>query len=285
MLIIGELINCTRKKVGEAAQKRDAEFFRDLARKQASAGAHMLDVNGGLPEQEVELLTWLVELVQGAVDIPLCLDSADPEAISKVLPLCKQRPMVNSISDEPARWAMLPVLKEHRPRVIALCLSDSGPPTGVEDRVVTASRLIDRLTGEGFALDDIYVDPCVMPVATGPGQTMLTAVGEIVARYPGVHISAGVSNVSFGLPVRKLLNETFLLLLMAQGLDAAIVDPCDPQLMMDIIAAETLLGRDAHCKNYLRAYREGRLGPIMDGSRPGSAAGESVEKLAGSNVR
>jgi cobalamin-dependent methionine synthase I len=263
MLIIGELINCTRKKVGEAAQKRDAEFFKDLARKQALAGAHMLDVNAGLPEQEVELLSWLVDLVQGVVDIPLCLDSADPEAITKALPLCKQRPMVNSISDEPARWALLPVLKEYHPRVIALCLAESGVPNGVDDRVATASRLIDRLTKEGFALDDIYVDPCVMPIATGPqGRHLLAAVGEIVGRYPGVHVSAGVSNVSFGLPVRKLLNETFLQLLMAHGLDAAIVDPCDQQLMMCVAAAEALLGRDANCKGYLRAYREGKLGPV-----------------------
>jgi cobalamin-dependent methionine synthase I len=263
MLIIGELINCTRKKVGEAAQKRDAEFFKDLARKQASAGAHMLDVNGGLPEQEVELLSWLVDLVQGVVDIPLCLDSADPEAMTKALPLCKQRPMVNSISDEPARWALLPVLKEHHPRVIALCLSESGVPNGVEDRVATASRLIDRLTAEGFALDDIYVDPCVMPIATGPhGRHLLAAVREIAGRYPGVHISAGVSNVSFGLPVRKLLNQTFLQLLMAEGLDAAIVDPCDAQLIMSVRAAEALLGRDGNCKGYLRAYREGKLGPV-----------------------
>lgn len=263
MLIIGELINCTRKKVGEAAQKGDAEFFRDLARKQAAAGAHMLDVNAGVPEKEVELLSWLVDLVQGVVEIPLCLDSADPEAMTKALPLCKQRPMVNSISDEPARWALLPALKEHHPRVIALCLSESGVPNGVEDRVATASRLIDRLTVEGFVLDDIYVDPCVMPIATGPhGQHLLAAVGQIVGRYPGVHISAGVSNVSFGLPVRKLLNETFLQLLMAHGLDAAIVDPCDSQLMMSVIAAEALLGRDANCKSYLRAYREAKLGPV-----------------------
>jgi len=263
MLIIGELINCTRKKVGEAAQNRDAEFFKDLARKQAAAGANVLDVNGGLPGQEVELLSWLVDLVQGVVDIPLCLDSADPEALVKALPLCKHRPIVNSISDEPARWAMLPVLKEHRPKVIALCLSASGMPNGVDDRVATASRLIDRLTAEGFALDDIYVDPCVMPVATGPqGKNIATAVGQIVAKYPGVHISAGVSNVSFGLPVRKLLNETFLTLLMAHGLDAAIVDPCDPQLIMNVLAAEALLGRDAYCKSYVRAYREGKLGAV-----------------------
>jgi len=263
MLIIGELINCTRKKVGEAAQSRDAEFFRDLACKQASAGAHVLDVNGGLPDQEVEVLSWLVDVVQGVVDIPLCLDSADPEALVKALPRCKQRPIVNSISDEAARWAMLPVLKEHRPKVIALCLSESGLPSGVDDRVATASRLVDRLTAEGFALEDIYVDACVMPVATGPhSKNVLAAVGQIAAKYPGVHLSAGVSNVSFGLPVRKLLNETFLTLLMAHGLDAAIVDPCDQQLMMNVSAAEVLLGRDAYCKGYVRAYREGKLGQI-----------------------
>lgn len=265
MLIIGELINCTRKKVGEAAQKRDAEFFRDLARRQAAAGAHMLDVNGGLAEQEVELLSWLVELVQDAVDIPLCLDSADPAAVLRALPLCKQRPMVNSISEEPGRLAMLPVLKEHRPKVIALCLAASGMPSGAEDRVATASRLVDRLTAEGFVLDDIYVDPCVMPLATGPhGKNLLVAVRQIAERYPGIHISAGVSNVSFGLPVRKLLNETFLQLLMAHGLDTAIVDPGDQQLMMEVIAAEALLGRDPQCRTYLRAYREGKLTPAAE---------------------
>jgi len=265
MLIIGELINCTRKKVAEAALRRDAAFFQDLACKQAQAGAHMLDVNGDLSGQESDLLAWLVNLVQGAVDIPLCLDSADPNALVKVLPLCKRRAMINSISDEPARWAMLPILKEHRPKVIALCTSEAGVPTGVADRVATASRLIDRLTAEGFALDDIYVDLCVLPVAAGPhGQNILAAVAQVAATYPGVHLSAGVSNVSFGLPFRKLLNETFLVLLMAHGLDTAIVDACDQQLMMNILAAEALLGEDERCRGYLRAYREGKLTQLAE---------------------
>src|SRR5271157_2799583 len=235
MLIIGELINCTRKKVGEAAEKLDAEFFKYLALKQANAGAGMLDVNGGIVGKEVELLSWLVNLVQSVVDIPLSLDSADPKAMSKALPLCKLRPMVNSISDEPDRWALLPLLKEHKPKVIALCMSEAGPPSGVEDRVATASRLIDRLTAEGFALDDLYVDACVMPISTSQDQglKLSTAIRQIALKYPGVHFSAGVSNVSFGLPQRKLINQSFMLLLMAYGLDAAIVDPCDQQLMMN----------------------------------------------------
>lgn len=262
MFIIGELINCTRKRVGAAAQNRDAEFIREVARSQANAGADMLDVNGGIAGQEAECLAWLVGVVQEAVETPLCLDSSDPQALEKALPLCKQRPMINSITDEPARFhAVLPLLKEFRPKVVALCMSAAGPPSGVEDRVATACRLVDRLTAEGMALDDIYLDPCVLPASTGPehGKAILEAVDQIKAQYPGAHISAGVSNVSYGLPLRKLLNEVFLVLLMGRGLDAAIVDPCDQQLMMNLRAAEALLGRDEYCVNYLRAYREGKM--------------------------
>jgi 5-methyltetrahydrofolate--homocysteine methyltransferase len=262
MFIIGELINCTRKRVGAAAQNRDVEFIKEVARNQANAGADMLDVNGGLPGQEAECLTWLVSVVQEAVDVPLCLDSADPEALRRALPLCRKRPIINSITDEPARQeVLLPLLKEYHPKVIALCMSSAGPPTGVEDRFATACRLVDRLTSEGVPLDDMYVDLCVLPVSTGPehGKAFLEALGQITGRYPGVHASAGVSNVSFGLPLRKLLNQVFLMLLMARGLDTAIVDPCDRQLMMNIQAAEALLGRDEYCVNFLRAFREGKL--------------------------
>ncbi|HZQ68558.1 MAG TPA: dihydropteroate synthase [Terriglobales bacterium] len=260
MLIIGELINCTRLKVGEAAAKRDTRFIQDLARKQVDAGAHMLDVNGDLPGQEVEVLAWLTSIVQEVADVPLCLDSANPNAIIQALPLCRRTPMINSINDEPARWAMLPRLLDYRPKVIALCTSEGGVPTDVVDRVAVASTLIERLISEGFVLDDIYVDACVLPIATGPqGEKLMDAISQIAAAYPGVHLSAGVSNVSFGMPLRKLLNQSFLLLLMAHGLDTAIVDPCDPQLMMNLLAAEALLGRDERCRAYLRAFREGKL--------------------------
>jgi cobalamin-dependent methionine synthase I len=262
MLIIGELINCTRKKVGAAAAARDEEFFKDLARQQVEAGADMLDVNGGLPGQEMEVLPWLVNVVQEAVSVPLCLDSADPEALRRALPLCMQRAMINSITNEQSRIStLMPVLKEFGPKIIALCLGESGPPNSASERVKHACRLVDLLTANGYALDDIYVDGCVLPVGTGPeqGKGLLDAVGEITFRYPGIHASAGVSNISFGLPLRTLLNETFAVLLMAHGLDAGIVDPLDTQLMANIRAAEALLGHDEYCGNYLRAYRDGNL--------------------------
>lgn len=262
MFIIGELINCTRKRIGAAAQSKDIKFIQEVASNQANAGADMLDVNGGLPGQEVECLSWLVNVVQEVLDIALCLDSPDPEALRRALPLCKKRAMINSITDEPARFqAVLPLVKEYHTKVIALCMGESGPPSGVVDRVTTGCRLVDRLTAEGMTLDDIYVDPCVLPASTSPdqGRAFAEALAQITARYPGVHASTGVSNVSFGLPQRKLLNEVFLVLLMARGLDTAIVDPCDRQLMMNVRAAEALLGRDEYCSEYLRAYREGKL--------------------------
>jgi len=262
MLIIGELINATRKKVAAAVEARDAGFIRELAQRQASAGADILDVNGGVPGREAESLEWLINAVQEATDLPLSIDSSDPEAVRRALPLCKKRPVVNSITDEPARLdALLPVLKERGARVIALCMSAAGTPSSVDDRVQTACRLLDRLTHEGMALDDIFVDPCVIPISTGPenGVAVLDAIGCITQRFPGVHTSVGLSNVSYGVPARKLMNEVFLLLLLARGLDTAILDPCDRQLMANVTAAEALLGRDEFCGRYLRAFRAGML--------------------------
>jgi 5-methyltetrahydrofolate corrinoid/iron sulfur protein methyltransferase len=264
MLVIGELINATRKKVGAAVEKRDADFIRGLALRQAEAGADILDVNGGVPGREVESLEWLIGVVQEVTDLPLSIDSSDPQAVRHAIPLCKQRPLVNSITDAPeCSDVLLPVLKEHKPRVIALCMSAAGTPSGVEDRLQTASRLVDRLTGAGLELDDIFIDPCVIPISTGPenGPAVLDAIGCIVKRFPGVHTSVGLSNVSFGVPLRKLVNQTFLMLLLSRGLDAAILDPCDRQLMANVAAAEALLGRDEFCVQYLRAFRAGKLEP------------------------
>lgn len=264
MLIIGERINATRKRIGEAVTKRDAGLIQEEARKQVEAGAHMLDVNGGVAGQEVENLKWLVDTVQQAVQVPLCLDSADPEALRHALPLCQQPPMINSITDDPERFqTVLPLLKQYNTRVIALCLSSAAPPKGLEDRVATAVSLVRRLTSEGIAPDDIYVDPCVFPLSTGSehGPAVLDAISTIRSQCPGVHTSCGVSNVSYGLPVRKLLNEVFLLMLLGRGMDAAIIDPCDTSLMARIFAAEALGGRDMHCRAYLRAFRDGKLEP------------------------
>ena len=262
MLIIGERINSTRKRIGEAVRKGDADFIREEARKQVAAGAHMLDVNGGIPGREAEYLQWLVSVVQEVAEVPLCLDSADAGALGQALPMCRKQPMINSITSEPQRLeSLVPLAREHRAQVIALCMSESGPPSGIDGRVDTASRLVDRLTSEGIPIGDIYVDPCVFPLSTGTehGPALLEAIARIREQYPGVHASCGVSNVSFGLPVRKLLNEVFLVMLISHGLDAAIIDPCQDGIVARIAAAEALAGRDDFCQQYLQAYRSGIL--------------------------
>ena len=212
MLVIGELINATRKKVGAAVEKRDADFIRDLARRQAEAGADILDVNGGVPGREVESLEWLIGVVQEATDLPLSIDSSDPDG---------RAPRDSALQAAAAREF------DHRRagmfrRAAAgsqgtQAASDravherSRNASGVDDRLATASRLVERLTGAGLALDDIFVDPCVIPISTGPenGPAVLEAVGCIVKRFPGVHTSVGLSNVSFGVPVRKLDERDF----------------------------------------------------------------------------
>jgi 5-methyltetrahydrofolate--homocysteine methyltransferase len=262
MLIIGERLNCTRKKIREAVERRDAEFIRGEVEKQVGAGADLLDVNGGIAGSETECLTWMVNVVQESTDVPICLDSADSGALEKALPLCRKRPMINSITDEPERFeGLLPLIKKYDAQIIALCLGVAGPPKAVDDRLELAESLISKLTKAGVAPEDILVDPCVFPVSTGPeyGTAVLTAVREIRQRYPEVRISGGVSNVSFGLPLRKLVNETFLVMLMSHGLDAAIVDPTDSQMMANVLAAEAILGRDDFCGNYLQAFRAGKL--------------------------
>lgn len=265
MLIVGELINSSRKKVADAIARRDAGYIKALATRQAEAGAHLIDVNcGTFLEGEPEVMGWLVDLVQEAVDLPLCIDTPNPEAMRAGLERHRNgRPMVNSVTDEPGRAeAMLPLVLEHKARVVALCMSGSGVPSSADERVEVARRLVGRLVDAGVPQEDIFVDPVVAPICTDPkaGEEFLEAVRRIRSDLPDVHIICGLSNISFGLPKRKLLNRNFLIMAMAAGLDSAILDPTDVDTMADIVASEALLGRDAFCMSYIEAYRSGKLG-------------------------
>lgn len=262
MILIGERINCTRKPIREAVERKDGSFLQREALQQVEAGARLLDVNGGIPGRERETLGWLVELVQQVSDAGLCLDSADPIALESALAKCRKRAIINSITDEPERFdALVPLAREHGSGIVALCMGAGGIPKSVEDRVSVGSRLIERLTREGIAFQDIYLDPCVIPVSTEPSQgpSVLHAISLLREQFPALKISCGLSNVSFGLPARKLLNRVFLGMLMSHGLDAVIADPLDSELMAHMQTAEALLGQDGYCAGYLEAYRAGRL--------------------------
>lgn len=263
MKIIGEKINGTRKAVAKAIAERDAEFIQNLAKKQVQAGAHWLDINAGtLPTSEAEDLTWLIHLVQDVVDVPLCLDSANPVALQAVMKEVNKPPMINSISGETSRLrGILPIVAKNGCEVIALCMDDKGIPATAEERLDVAHKIISETRRLGIPDDKVYVDPLVMTISTNTdaGQVTLNTMRTIHAEFPQAHISCGLSNVSFGLPVRALINRTFLVLALASGMDTAIIDPNDHQLQAAMRAAELLLGRDKHCISYMRAFRSGML--------------------------
>jgi 5-methyltetrahydrofolate--homocysteine methyltransferase len=266
MLIIGERINTSRKEVSPAVAARESSFVRTLARNQMEAGAAYIDLNcGTLGEQEPEGLEWLVTTVQAEVDAPLALDSPNPDAIRRAMRVYDAksgRPMINSITAERDRYErILPLVLEYRAKVIALSMDDSGIRADSSERFNVAKELAARLLDAGVPADDIYLDPLTFPIGTGSetGLAMLGVIERLSQDLPGIHIIAGISNVSHGLPSRKLLNQAMTMLAMGRGLDAAIIDPLDRGLMALIAAAEALLGRDQYCRNYISLARQGRF--------------------------
>ena len=261
MIVVGELINASRKAIGEAILNSDAAAIQKVAKDQEAAGANYIDVNSGIfVEEEADYLKWLVEIVQEVVDIPCCIDSPSPKAIETALSAHKgdQQPMINSISLEKERYeSLLPILSGTDLKVVALCMSDEGMPETTDERLAIADKLINGLVAAGVALENIHVDPLVQPVSTNIdfGVEFINAVEAISKQFKGVHTMCGLSNISFGLPNRKFLNQTFAVMAIARGLDGLIINPLDKKMMANMIAAETLAGRDNYCGNYLKAYR------------------------------
>ncbi len=263
MIIVGEKINTSRKSIEDAVKQRDATFIAKIARDQAEAGAHYIDVNAGtFLDQEVDCLCWLVETVQKEVALPLSLDSPNPRALSEAMKLHKGEPMINSISLEEERFhSLLPVITSRPCSVVALCMARTAMPVTTEERVQAGSELVEKLTAEGFPLEKIYVDPLIQPISvdTNMGIAALGAIKKIMDDFPGVNTICGLSNISFGLPERRLINRNFLALCIAYGLSAVILDPTDQQLMATMLAVEMLLGRDEYCGNFIDAYQSGRI--------------------------
>jgi len=263
MLLVGELINASRKSVAAAIEKHDTDFIQTLAKDQFEAGAAYIDVNAGVfLKKETEYLKWLVEVVQQVVDVPCCIDSPDPRSIEAALAVHKGTAMINSISLEKDRLEnLISLVAGTDLKVVALCVSDAGMPKTADERVALAEGLVNSLLKNNVAMDNIYVDPLVQPIATHVnfGIEFLDAIDRIMTELAGIHTICGLSNISFGLPERKFLNQLFVVMAMARGLDAAIIDPLDKRMVANIIAAEALRGKDAYCRKFLGAFRAGKL--------------------------
>jgi 5-methyltetrahydrofolate--homocysteine methyltransferase len=265
MLIIGESINGTIPKVGQAIQEKNETFLKELARIQVECGAQILDVNAGVAGgDEVEDLPWLIQLIQKEVSIPLMIDSSNPEALKAGLSVYQHQeaPILNSISGEKEKWSRLfPIVVEKKCKVVVLCMDDQGIPKTVKERVVIATRLFNDLTQGGIPSDHTYLDPLVLPVGVEPkaGIVTLETIQALRSTFSDSHIICGASNVSMGLPGRRLINRTFLTMAIYAGLDTLLIDVRDQTLMSSIYASEILTNRDPYCTRYLKAYRAQKM--------------------------
>ncbi len=263
MLIVGELINASRKSIREAIENKNELLIKDVAIQQVENGADYIDVNAGVfVGKEAGYLKWIVETVQETVSKPCCIDSPDPKVIEEVLSVHKGTAFINSISLEKERWdALIPIVAGTDLKIVALCMSDEGMPETFEDRISIADKLINRLLQNNIPIENIYIDPLVQPVSTNSqyGIEFLKAVEKIKVTFKGVHTICGLSNISFGLPERQFLNQVFIVLAIANGLDGVIVNPLNKKMMANIIAADTLMGQDDFCMNYLKAFRSGQF--------------------------
>ena len=261
MKIIGEKINGTRKRVAQAIAERDAEYIRDLVIKQTEAGSTWLDVNAGTrPDHEPDDLVWLIENIQAVVETPLALDSANPKALNVAIQAVNKTPMINSISGEPDRLEqILPIVAKHGCEVIALAMDDKKIPETFDKRMEVIDMVLQHTRAAGIPDGKVYVDPLALTIATMNQSAMIACdtTRAVHGKYPDLHFTMGLSNISFGLPARKQVNRGFLILAMQAGLDCAILDPLDKELRAAIVTTELLLGQDKYCKGYLKASRAG----------------------------
>ncbi|UCD83872.1 MAG: dihydropteroate synthase [Deltaproteobacteria bacterium] len=266
MLIIGEKINASRKPVAEALGRRDTAFITGLAKQQVEAGADYIDLNvatgSGSAEEEVLIMEWAVETLQASLETPLTLDSSNPKVIAAGLRKHKNGvPMINSVSAEPEKMeSLLPLAKEFDALIVALAMGKEGIPADDEGRLQACRQVHTRAQALGIQPGKLYYDPLVLSIATDTrqGELSLKTISRIKAELPGAMTTMGLSNVSFGLPERSLLNRVFLAMAITFGLDSAIIDPTDRELMQILTAAQALIGKDPYCKNYIKAYRKSR---------------------------
>jgi len=257
-VLIGERINpAGKKKLQEALKAGDLEIVRREALAQAEAGADILDVNvGTFGVDEVTLLPQAVKAVIDTVDIPLCLDSAKPEALAAALKVYQGKPLINSVTGEEHSLAkVLPLVKEYGAAVIGLVQDDEGIPKNAERRINIARKIVARAEAAGIPRKDVIIDCLVFAVGadTSSGPAVIEAIRRIKEEL-GVNIVLGASNISFGLPDRDLLNNAFVAMAIAAGVTCLITDVA--KVRPAVVAADLILGRDKHARRYIQMYKQ-----------------------------
>ena len=267
MIIIGEKINGSIPAVADAIARRDAEFIKARALAQEEAGATFIDCCASVPEEvELETLKWMIECIEEATDLPIAVDSPSADILAEAYKFCKRPGLINSVSGEGDKIdKIFPILAENNGwQVIALLSDDTGIPKNAADRLKVFDKIMAKAKEYGISPSRIHIDPLVEMLCTSENgiETNIEVITTVREKYPSIHITAAVSNISFNLPVRKMINLGFTVLAMNAGLDSAILDPTNRDMMGLIFATEALLGLDDYCMEYIGAYREGLFGPV-----------------------
>jgi 5-methyltetrahydrofolate--homocysteine methyltransferase len=280
-VIIGERINPTGRKL-LAAEMKAGDFSRVErdALAQVAAGAHMLDINAGIPlADEPAILARTIQLVQSIVDVPLSIDSSIVEALEAGLAVYQGKPLVNSVTGEEERLErVLPLIRKYGAVVVAISNDDTGISMDPDVRYGVAKRIVERAADHGIPREDIVVDPLVMPIGAlaDAGRQVFQLVRRLRDELK-VNTTCGASNVSFGLPAREGINAAFLAMAMSNGLTSAITNPLLIDVKRSVMAADVLLGNDPECGRWIRAFREppaeGESGRRVNRRRDAATAG------------
>lgn len=262
MIIIGERINGMFKDIGAAIRDRNPAAVQEWAKKQEAGGARYLDINTGpASKDQVNDMKWLVEVTQEVSDLPLTLDSTNYDAIEAGLAVCKQPAMINSVPAEMAKMErVFEMAAKYNASVIGLAMNEQGIPKDAESRVALAMELVAMADAYGLHMEDLYIDPLVLPCNVGQdhGPEVFETLRQIkLLSDPAPRTVVGLSNISQGTKNRELINRVFAVMAMACGLDAAVADACDPELVEAVATARIILNMDIYCDSYVDVYRMG----------------------------
>lgn len=265
MLMVGERINSSRPKIQEAIRHRNASLILKEALSQLSAGADFIDINCAMGlSDELQDIDWVISVIQSEIkDVNICIDSPSYLAVDKALKIYKAKGsiMINSITGEESKIKnILPLAMKYNAKLIALTMDENGMPDTAYARLEIARKILAKVKERGFKEENLYFDPLIRPVSTEPQQAkeFLEAI-PMIKSLGNVKTICGLSNVSFGLPNRSLINAIFLSMAINKGLDAAIADPLDKNVFSSLKASQALLGVDEYCAEYIKAFREGKL--------------------------
>ncbi len=261
MIIIGEKINGAIPSTGKAIAEKDVEFIRNLAIKQAEAGADFIDVCASVDDDiELETMKWLIDIVQDAVDTPIAVDSPNVYTCIESMKYCNKPGLFNSVSLEGDKVDVaFKVLADTKWECVALLNSDKGIPKTAKDRLEVFTDLMAKCKEYNIDPSRMHIDPLIEMLCTSEdGITMVTEViREIKKQYPTIHVTGAVSNISFNLPARRIANQAFAVLAMSAGMDSFILDPLNKDMMGMLFATEAMMGEDEYCMEYIGAFREG----------------------------